>query len=554
MLQAFFDRMKGSELHLDSSLVILSAPLILGTLIFINLSGPRSIQERSLANLPRPNSTLPFFGNSLDVGFKHHERFMDWISDECQKTHGKPWLLRIVGRPLAVVVSSAQAMEDVLKTHFDSFDKGPIDHYVLQDVLGDGIFAVDGAKWYHQRKIASHLFSHHMMRDVMTKIIREKTQILCEILKKHSDTGKEINLADVFDRFTTDVFTKIGFGVELRSLDEGKCQEYLDALRGISIHIIDRLLVPVWMWELKKYLNIGSEKKLQAHLKVVNDMAFDIIQRSIQAHQQRLHLANIQSKDTYQHDDEDEEKEDKVSRFEEDVDLVTLFLRENLTENSTEPIDPRVIRDLTVNFMFAGRDTTSQSMAWLLLSVLKYPKVLIKIRQEIQEQIPDLYSGKIQVPSMDQVDKLVYLEAAIRESQRLNPVVAINGRTANKNVTLSDNTFIPKGVRVMFSFYALARLQNEWGPDAQSFNPDRWIDQKTKRIVQVSPFKFTAFHAGPRMCLGMKFALLEMKIAIAALFSRFDFETLKHPQEFTYDIAITTPVKGPILTRISTYI
>ncbi|KAE8991555.1 hypothetical protein PR003_g21370 [Phytophthora rubi] len=89
-------------------------------------------------------------------------------------------------------------------------------------------------------------------------------------------------------------------------------------------------------------------------------------------------------------------------------------------------------------------------------------------------------------------------------------------------------------------------MKGVWGEDAGEYKPERWIDPETGKVKHVSSFKFISFIAGPRQCIGMRFALLQMRIAIAVLFSRFDLKTVDDPFEITYDIAFTLPVKGPL--------
>jgi cytochrome P450 len=124
-------------------------------------------------------------------------------------------------------------------------------------------------------------------------------------------------------------------------------------------------------------------------------------------------------------------------------------------------------------------------------------------------------------------------------------------RIAAQDTTLDNGTFIKAGTRIILPHYAMGHLETVWGPDAEQFEPERWIDPDTGKLLRVSPFKFTAFLGGPRMCLGMRFALAEMKITLATILSKFDIDTVRDPFEFTYVPSVTLQVKGPVDVAIT---
>jgi cytochrome P450 len=181
----------------------------------------------------------------------------------------------------------------------------------------------------------------------------------------------------------------------------------------------------------------------------------------------------------------------------------------------------------------------------------RYPAVYDKVLEELQRELPRLFDPSDDyVPSMEDAASLTYLEAVIKESLRLNPAAPLTSRVAIEDTVLSDGTFVPKGVRVVFPTYAAARMPWLWGEDAAAFRPDRWIDETTGKLRQVSPFKFLVFHGGPRICLGVKLAMLEMKIALAAMLSQFEFVLDKDPFEITYDMSLSLPIRGELLASV----
>lgn len=112
-----------------------------------------------------------------------------------------------------------QQFEDVAKNAFDAFPKGPFMIQNVREVFGDGIFAVDGVEWYHQRKVAAHMFTMRSMRDSMAGVIAKHVEPLHRVLSKAAATQEPIDLFGVVNRFTMEAFAEIGFGEEMNLLE-----------------------------------------------------------------------------------------------------------------------------------------------------------------------------------------------------------------------------------------------------------------------------------------------------------------------------------------------
>ncbi|KAE8994995.1 hypothetical protein PR001_g20237 [Phytophthora rubi] len=432
--------------------------------------------------LYRPKSTLPILGNTLDVMFYQKERLWDWMAEQGNLSEGKPWVLSIVGRPDALVVTSPEACEDVFKTQFGNFGRGSELRDVIYDIFGDGIAGVE--EWQKQRRVASHLFSMKMLRDVMDEVIIEKVTKLKEVLADlESDPCSDSNNAFIK---AVDVYAEV-FGARVQS--------------------------PAWFWKLKRLLSIGDEGRLKRSAKVAESLTQEVLAKSLEVRRR----------------DSSEVKQ---------TDLLTLFVETHTS------IDPKAVHDTLMSFLLASKDTSSFSLSWILVNLNRYPAVLAKLREEIRQNLPGLMTGEIKVPTMEDLQKLPYLEAVVKESLRLQ--MTASNRMAKTSTTLSDGTFVPEGCAVMIPMYASARVKSVWGEDAAEYKPERWIDATTGKVTPVSPFKFVTFGAGPRQCLGMRFALLQIQTTVAVLFSHLDLKTTEDPFDLTYDFAITLPVKGPL--------
>ncbi|ETO99539.1 hypothetical protein F441_23046 [Phytophthora nicotianae CJ01A1] len=494
-----------------------------------------SAHDRAVKHLPTPEGDYPILRHTLEIiKAQKSGKFVDWALKYCRKYKGKPWSLRIVGKYPAIVVCSPEAFEDIQKTQFDAFDKSPFVSEALYDVLGQGIFAISGPLWQHQRKTASHLFTAQMMQYAMEVVVPDKGEELVKRLNGICLTEKEservVNMKRLLDLYTMDIFAKVGFDVDLHGVESDENAELLDSFERMSARLLERIQLPVWVWKLLRWLNVGAEKQLAEDIKVVNDLVYGVISRSI--------------------DEKNRQGVKENSR----KDLITLFIEKSeveYTKGVHTKKDLKLMRDFVISFLAAGRETTATTMSWVILMLNRYPKVLERVRQEIKDKLPDLVSGNMRSPTLEDTQQLVYLEAVVRETLRLFPVAAVSGRSATRDVRLYEGTLIKAGTRIVLPHYCMGRMTTVWGPDVDEFKPERWIDPISGKIKMVSPFKFSVFFGGPRICLGMKFALVEVKITLAKLLSQFDFKTVKDPFDFTYRASITLQIKGPFDVVVS---
>lgn len=123
--------------------------------------------------------------------------------------------------------------------------------------------------------------------------------------------------------------------------------------------------------------------------------------------------------------------------------------------------------------------------------------------------------------SYDELKKLHYLHAALSESMRLFPPVAINSRLTVNDDVLPDGTPVKKGWFADYSAYAMGRMERVWGQDCREFKPERWLDRDGK-YRSFDQFRFPVFHCGPRTCLGKDLAYIQMKAIAAAVMYEFE--------------------------------
>ncbi|EFJ30321.1 hypothetical protein SELMODRAFT_5479, partial [Selaginella moellendorffii] len=163
-------------------------------------------------------------------------------------------------------------------------------------------------------------------------------------------------------------------------------------------------------------------------------------------------------------------------------------------------------------------DTTASTLSYFTYMIASHPDCATKIYQELHD-FEDKIQGFTQLLTYELLAKLVYLHAALMETLRPFPAIPLNFKLAVTDDVLPSGAVVKRGSTVSYVPYCMARVESIWGSDASQFRPERW-HRDGAWDFSVSPFKFTAFQAGPRICFGKDSAFLQMKIT-AALLCRF---------------------------------
>ncbi|KAJ6879255.1 cytochrome P450 704C1-like [Populus alba x Populus x berolinensis] len=420
----------------------------------------------------------------------HFNRLHDYMTDLA----GKYKTYRLIA-PFRSEVYTADPVnvEYILKTNFENYGKGDLNYNNLSGLLGDGIFTVDGDKWRQQRKVSSYEFSTKVLRDFSSVVFRKNVAKLANIVSEAAKANQSMDIQDLFMKSTLDSIFKVAFGVELDSM----CGSNEEGVKFTSA-FDDASALTLWryvdvFWKIKRFLNIGSEAALKKNVKVLK-------------------------------------KDDILSRF------------LQVTEN-----DPTYLRDIILNFVIAGKDTTAAALSWLIYMLCKHPAVQNKIAQEVKEatkvkEITDFAEFAASI-NEEALEKMKYLHAAITETLRLYPSVPVDAKVCFSDDTLPDGFNVRKGDMVAYQPYAMGRMKFIWGDDAEEYKPERWFNEDGV-FQQESPFKFTAFQAGPRICLGKEFAYRQMKIFAAVLVTSFIFKLADERKPVNYRTMINLHVDG----------
>ncbi|XP_006339778.1 cytochrome P450 704C1-like [Solanum tuberosum] len=425
-----------------------------------------------------------------------------------------------------IFTSDPANVEYILKTNFENYGKGGYNYYILKDLLGDGIFTVDGDKWREQRKLSSHDFSTRVLRDFSSVVFRKNAAKFAHILTEAVKSNKIVDIQDLFMKASLDSIFRVAFGVELDSMcgsnEEGK--KFSDAFDDASALTVRRY-VDI-LWKIKRSLNIGLESKLKENIRTVDVFIHKMIQRKTEEMSKPEADLSLQWK-----------REDILSRFLQITDT-----------------DPKYLRDIILNFIIAGKDTTATTLSWFIYVLCKYPHVQEKIAQEIKESVTEKENATDVTDfasnvSEDALEKMQYLHAALTETLRLYPAVPADTKLCFSDDTLPDGFSVNKGDTVSYLPYAMGRMKFIWGDDAEEYEPERWLD-RDGFFRHENPFKFTAFQAGPRICLGKEFAYRQMKIFSAVLLHYFVFELSDDKKAINYRTMINLHIDGGLHVRV----
>ncbi|GLB44358.1 putative cytochrome P450 monooxygenase [Lyophyllum shimeji] len=388
-----------------------------------------------------------------------------------------------------VFTSCPEHIKAILATDFNNYAKGMRFHRSMT------------RPFFTRDRISDfELFDRHA--DTAIALIKERMRI-----------GQAIDFHDLMSRFTLDSASEFLFGHCVHSLTAGlpwphnafyvppesktpQSQRANDFARAFleAQEIISSRERYGWIWPLTEIFG----DKTKEPMKIVNAYLDPIIQEAIT---KRDAAPKSEEKNSDSHAEEGETLMDHLVR---------------LTS------DPVVLRDETLNIMIAGRDTTAATLTFVIYFLAMYPAVNARLREEILAKV-----GPTRRPDYDDIRDMKYLRAVINETLRLFPIVPFNTRENIHATTWSspDPTqkpiYLPAGTKVPYSVFLMHRRKDLWGPDAEEFDPDRFLDDRLKKYLMKNSFIFLPFNAGPRICLGQQFAYNEMSFFIIRFLQHF---------------------------------
>ncbi|KAF8021827.1 hypothetical protein BT93_G2079 [Corymbia citriodora subsp. variegata] len=441
---------------------------------------------------------------------KEFDNLCDWYAHLLKKSPSQTIHIHVLGN---VITANPQVVEYMLKTRFDNYPKGKPFSMILGDLLGKGIFNVDGDWWMFQRKMASLELGSVSIRsyayETVTREIETRLLPLLSAAAAAEDGNRILDLQDVFQRFSFDNICNFSFGVDPGCLESSMpISSFAESFNLATKLSAERALaITPLVWKIKRLLNVGSEKKLNDAIKVVKVFAKDVISQK-----RKLGFSNHQ---------------DLLSRF------------------MTCVNDDKFLVDIVISFILAGQDTMASALSAFFWLLGTHPEAVSRIRSEAKEVI----EGDQEFVSFEQIRGLHYLHAVVYESLRLLPPIQFDSKFALKDDVLPDGTFVKEGTRVTYHPYAMARMEQIWGPDCTKFEPERWIEDG--KFCPPNPYKYPVFQAGSRVCLGKEMAIVEMKIVALSVLRKFDITVISPASGPRFSPGLTAIMKGGVRVLVN---
>jgi cytochrome P450 family 4 len=179
-----------------------------------------------------------------------------------------------------------------------------------------------------------------------------------------------------------------------------------------------------------------------------------------------------------------------------------------------KPLTNAEIAEEVDTFMFEGHDTVTSTISFSLYLLSQHPKAQQKAFEEVSRIVGNNLNDD---PTYNQLLEMKYLEYCIKETLRLYPAVPMYGRNLDEDIDL-DGKILPAGSNFNIMIYALNK-DPAYFKDPEAFIPERFDDSNEKNE---NPFVFVPFSAGPRNCIGQKFAMLELKSTICNVIRNFE--------------------------------
>ena len=380
----------------------------------------------------------------------------------CAEAYGDAFTVRLIGQPPMAFLSDPAAIKQVFTGDPERLRAGQAQEMVFKPLVGpNSIVLLDGARHKRERKL--------LMPPFHGEHIRLYGDIMCEITDRSIDAWPEGTSFPIHSRLqeiTLDIILRIVFGEDNAAL--------VSRLRTLLIRWLNFNWGPLTPW------------KRVTQLRHIDRLLYDEI-----AHRQK-------------------------SKQREPTDIVAMLVAARYADGRY--MSDEEIRDELMTVLVAGHETAATSMAWVVHHLLQNPDVLATAQAEVVSVTGDgLSTSKL---TAEQIAQLSYLDAVIKETARLIPVVPIVVRLLKTNMRIG-NYELPAGIVATPCIYLTHQRPELWS-EPELFNPDRFVGRR------VDPFTFFPFGGGVRHCLGAAFATYEMKIVLARVLSRVTLRSDPH--------------------------
>lgn len=413
---------------------------------------------------------------------------------DAAREHGDIARLQLVERVL--LLSHPDDVKHVLQDRHTNYAKSYF-YERMKLLVGEGLVTSDGAHWLRQRRLAAPAFHRERLRHLQGVMARRTVEMLGEW--SHKGDGHAIDAAEEMTRLTLGIAGETLFSVDLL----GKAAEVGHAAAA-ALEITNQRGSQLFV--TPQAIPTSQNRRFKQALEVLDRVVFEVIARR---------------RDTGETAD----------------DLLQMFL-EAKDADTGEQMNERQLRDEVLTMLLAGHDTTANALSWTWHLLSLHPEVERRVFEEVERVL----GGR--VPGPADLAALTYTNQVIKESMRLYPPAWVIGRVAKEDDVIRGY-HVPKGTTVMLSPYVVHRHPDFWD-NPEGFDPDRFAPEQEARRHKMAYFPFAA---GPRMCIGSNFALMELQTILPLVVQRYRLQlvpgALVEPEP-----TITLRPKGGIRMRL----
>ena len=431
-----------------------------------------------------------------------------------------------------IAISSAEDAEPVLSSN--EVIRKSIQYNFLHSWIGTGLLTSWGDKWRYNRKLLTPAF-HFKILEQFVPVMSRNAKILTKKLEAESEENNGIiqDLRQTVLLCTLDVIceTAMGKRIDAQSDPEAK---YVKAVHEVGDIVMDRVWKP-WSYFESIFNLMPLGKKNKSLLKTIHSFTDSVIVSRKEQVRAKLLQSSISTDPTSLSDPESEESLHKRREPFMDTLIREHFSRpDNFTDlNIREEVD---------TFMFEGHDTTGWGVIWTTFLLGLHPQ----IQERVQDEVDSVFEGgdPDRELTLEELKlNLPYTEAVVKEAQRLYPSVPVYNRVTEREIMVAGYK-IPAGVTLLINVIGIHKDPKHW-PEPQKFIPERFLGN-TKR----HPYAYIPFSAGPRNCIGQKFALLEEKALIAKIFRKFQVTSLDSRDKVLPTLSLILKTESPIRVRM----
>ncbi|NXB12080.1 CP46A hydroxylase, partial [Cnemophilus loriae] len=365
--------------------------------------------------------------------------------------------------------------------------------------LGNGLVTVcNHEHWHKQRRIMDPAFSRSYLIGLM-ETFNEKAEELMEKLEEKADGKTEFSMLSMMNRVTMDIIGKVAFGLELNALSD------------------DQMPLPNAVTKIMEGLN-------NARIPFIQFMPGK--QKLVKEARESVRLLRRVGKECI-----DQRREAIQNGKEVAMDILTQILKGVALE---ETRDDENILDNFITFFVAGHETSANQMTFTVMALAQHPEILERAQAEVDEVL-----GAKRDVDYEDLGKLTYLSQVLKESLRLYPPVSGTLRRLEKEHVI-HGIRIPANTMVFLSNYVMGRME-KFFKDPLTFDPDRFSKDAPKPYYCYFPFSL-----GPRSCIGQVFAQMEVKVVMAKLLQRFEFQLVPGQSFKLLEAGTLKPLDGVI--------